>query len=89
MGWIYLANTRLWPSKPKGPSMLRAINHLTINHTEDNQPNNPIKLSWVPMKTTSIPFLLKTVIGMEQIGSDIQKYIGWYLMGLNSFVGSI
>lgn len=45
--------------------MLRTINHLTINHTEDNQLNNPRKLIWVPMKTTSILFLLKTMIGME------------------------
>ena len=79
MGWIYLANTRLWSSKPKNPPMLKTINHLTINDTKDNQPNNPRKLSCVPMKTTSIPFLLKTVISMEQIGSDMQKYTGWYL----------
>ena len=41
------------------------------------------------MKTTNLPFLLKTVIGMEQIGSDVQKYTGWHLSGLNGFVGPI
>ena len=41
------------------------------------------------MKTTNLPFLLKMVIGMEQIGSDVQKYTGWHLKGLNGFVGPI
>ena len=41
------------------------------------------------MKTTNLPFLLKTVTGMEQIGSDVQKYTGWHLTGLNGFVGPI
>ena len=29
------------------------------------------------MKLTNIPFLLKTVIGMKQTVSKVQKYIGW------------
>ena len=41
------------------------------------------------MKTASVPFLLKTVIAMEQIEAYVQKYTGWHLMGLNGFVGPI
>ena len=41
------------------------------------------------MKTANVPFLLKTMIAMEQIEAYVQKYTGWYLMGLNGFVGLI
>ena len=41
------------------------------------------------MKTTNLPFLLKTVTGVEQIGSDVQKYTGWHLTGLHGCVGPI
>lgn len=41
------------------------------------------------MKTASVPFLLKTVIAMEQTEAYVQKYTGWHLMGLNGFVGPI
>jgi hypothetical protein len=35
MGWIYLTNTRIWLSKPKGPLCWKQL-----NHTKNNQPNN-------------------------------------------------
>ena len=41
------------------------------------------------MKTASVPFLIKTMIDMEQIRSEDQKYTGWLLMGLNGFVGPV
>ena len=41
------------------------------------------------MKTASVPFLLKTVIAMEQTEAYVQKYTGWHLMGLSGFVGLI
>ena len=41
------------------------------------------------MKTANIPFPIKTVVNMEQIGSDDQKYTGWHLMELNGFVGPV
>ena len=42
MGWIYLTNTRIWLSKPKGPLCWEQL-----NHTKDNPPNNSRKLGWV------------------------------------------
>ena len=41
------------------------------------------------MKTANVPFLLKTMIAMEQIEAYVQKYTGWHLMGLSGFVGLI
>ena len=41
------------------------------------------------MKTANVPFLLKTMIAMEQIEAYVQKYTGWHLMGLNGFVHPI
>ena len=41
------------------------------------------------MKTANVPFLLKTMIAMEQIEAYVQTYTSWHLMGLNGFVGLI
>ena len=41
------------------------------------------------MKTANVPFLLKSVLDIEQIRSDVWKYTDWCLTRLNYFVGQI
>ena len=47
------------------------------------------QLSSSLVKTTNIPFLLKTVIAMKQIWSDVQEYTGCNLTVINGFVGPV
>ena len=54
MGWIYLANTRIWLSKPKGPLCWKQL-----NHTKNNQPNNIRKPSCVSYEIYQSTIFLK------------------------------